>query len=147
MFNLFNNHFDLRGAMFIPGWIYDLSQPEYIFSFPEDFRLPLLGWTALRLLPFIYVGSQLLYGKITQTPDQQNNTQMKLMLYAMPIVFFFVLYDMPSGLLVYWIFSNILTLVQQRIIVWLRARKQGKQAAAAPPPVKPVVPPKKNKRR
>ncbi|MDR2702037.1 MAG: membrane protein insertase YidC, partial [Spirochaetaceae bacterium] len=27
MYNLFNNHFDLRGAMFIPGWIPDLSLP------------------------------------------------------------------------------------------------------------------------
>ena len=28
MYNLFNNHFDLRGAMFIPRWIPDLSLPE-----------------------------------------------------------------------------------------------------------------------
>ena len=142
MFNLFSNHFDLRGAMFIPGWIPDLSQPESIVDFPEGFRLPLLGWTALRLLPFIYVGSQLLYGKITQTPDQKMNTQMKIMLYVMPIVFFFVLYDVPSGLLIYWIFSNILTLVQQRIIIKLRSNKQEVQQAPAP-----TLPPKKRKRR
>ncbi|MDR2397741.1 MAG: membrane protein insertase YidC, partial [Spirochaetaceae bacterium] len=87
MYNLFNNHFDLRGALFIPGWIPDLSLPESIFSF-APFRLPLLGWSDIRLLPFIYVGSQLLYGKITQTPDQQGNAQMKMMLYVRPIVFF-----------------------------------------------------------
>jgi YidC/Oxa1 family membrane protein insertase len=116
MYNLFNNHFDLRGAMFIPHWIPDLSLPESIWNFPAGVKLPLLGWTALRLLPFIYVGSQLLYGKVTQTPDQQGNTQMKMMLYVMPLVFFFILYDVPSGLLIYWIFSNILTLVQQVII-------------------------------
>jgi YidC/Oxa1 family membrane protein insertase len=28
MFSLFNNHFDLRGAVFIPGWITDLSSPR-----------------------------------------------------------------------------------------------------------------------
>jgi YidC/Oxa1 family membrane protein insertase len=116
MYNLFNNHFDLRGAMFIPYWIADLSVPETIWNFPGNFRLPLLGWTALRGLPFIYVGSQLLYGKVTQTPTQMGNTQMKMMLYVMPIVFFFILYDVPSGLLLYWIFSNVLTLVQQVII-------------------------------
>jgi YidC/Oxa1 family membrane protein insertase len=116
MYNLFNSHFDLRGAMFIPHWIPDLSVPESIWDFPAGTRLPILGWTALRLLPFIYVGSQLLYGKVTQTPDQQNNTQMKMMLYVMPIVFFFILYDVPSGLLIYWIFSNLLTLVQQLVI-------------------------------
>ncbi|MDR2094403.1 MAG: membrane protein insertase YidC [Treponema sp.] len=115
MYNLFNNHFDLRGAMFIPGWIPDLSMPESIFNFSPA-RLPILGWSDIRLLPFIYVGSQLLYGKVTQTPDQQGNSQMKLMMFAMPIVFFFILYDVPSGLLIYWIMSNLLTLVQQVII-------------------------------
>ena len=139
MYNLFNNHFDLRGAMFIPGWIPDLSLPESIYDFPDNFRLPLLGWTALRLLPFIYVGSQLIYGKVTQTPDQQGNSQMKIMLYAMPVIFFFVLYDVPSGLLVYWIMANILTMVQQLIINKYLAGKKAAMAAAEPKPV--IAPP------
>ena len=130
MYNLFNNHFDLRGAMFIPGWIPDLSLPEAIWNFPEGFKLPILKWTALRLLPFIYVGSQLLYGKVTQTPDQQGNTQMKMMLYVMPIVFFFILYDVPSGLLIYWIFSNVLTMVQQVSINKYLAPKRAAAKAA-----------------
>ena len=41
---------------------------------------------------------------------------MKLMMYGMPIMFFFVLYDVPSGLLIYWIVSNVLTIVQQMVI-------------------------------
>jgi YidC/Oxa1 family membrane protein insertase len=139
MYNLFSNHFDLRGAMFIPGWIPDLSVPEAIWYFPENFKMPLLGWTALRLLPFIYVGSQLIYGKVTQAPGQQTNAQMKMMLYIMPIVFFFILYDMPSGLLIYWIFSNILTLVQQVIINKYVLAKR----AAEPQPV--IAPQKKKK--
>ncbi|MDR0464473.1 MAG: membrane protein insertase YidC [Treponema sp.] len=144
MFSLFNNHFDLRGAMFIPGWIPDLSLPEYIVQF-GDFRLPILGWTALRLLPFIYVGSQLLYGKVTQMPGQQSNTQMKLMLFVMPIVFFFILYDVPSGLLIYWIFSNLLTLVQQVIINKFIIAKKAALAqtqAQVQPEKQPVLPPK-----
>jgi len=135
MYSLFNNHFDLRGAMFIPGWIPDLSAPEAIWNFPGDFRLPILGWTALRALPFIYVGSQLLYGKVTQMPGQQSQAQMKMMLYIMPIVFFFILYDVPSGLLVYWIFSNLLTLVQQVIINKYIIKKRAAAQAAEPEPV------------
>jgi YidC/Oxa1 family membrane protein insertase len=132
MYSLFNNHFDLRGAGFIPGWIPDLSMAESIWDFPPGVRLPILGWTALRILPFLYVGSQLLYSKVTQTPDQQMNPQMKMMLYLMPIVFFFVLYNMPSGLLVYWIFSNLLTMVQQMAInKYLAPRRAAAQAAAA----------------
>jgi YidC/Oxa1 family membrane protein insertase len=149
MYNLFNNHFDLRGAMFIPGWIPDLSQPESIWNFPEGVRLPILGWNALRLLPFIYVGSQLLYGKVTQTPDQQANTQMKMMLYVMPIVFFFILYDVPSGLLIYWIFSNLLTMVQQVAInKYLAPRRAAAAAAQAAAQAENAVvaPPKKKKR-
>jgi YidC/Oxa1 family membrane protein insertase len=130
MYNLFNNHFDLRGAMFIPGWIPDLSLPESIWDFRAGVQLPILGWNALRLLPFIYVGSQLLYGKVTQTPDQQANTQMKMMLYVMPIAFFFILYNVPSGLLVYWIFSNLLTMVQQMAINRYLAPRRAAAAAA-----------------
>ncbi|MDP2790154.1 MAG: membrane protein insertase YidC [Rectinemataceae bacterium] len=116
MYNLFNNHFDLRGASFIAGWIGDLSLPESIWNF-GTFRLPLLGWSDLRALPIIYLASQLLYGKFTQTSQPgQNANQMKMMMYGMPIMFFFVLYDVPSGLLLYWIVSNVLTIVQQMVI-------------------------------
>jgi YidC/Oxa1 family membrane protein insertase len=131
MYSLFNNHFELRGAQFIPGWIPDLSVPEAIWNFPEGVRLPFLGWTALRALPFIYVGSQLLYGKVTQLPGQQSNPQMKMMLYVMPIVFFFILYNVPSGLLIYWIFSNLLTLVQQVIINRYVMAKRAQNASLA----------------
>jgi len=116
MYNLFNTQFDLRGAGFIPGWIPDLSMPESVWHF-GGFQIPLLGWTDLRLLPIIYVGSQLLYGKFTQMPQTgQSASQMKIMMYGMPIMFFFVLYNVPSGLLVYWIANNLLTIVQQLVI-------------------------------
>ncbi|MCL2720685.1 MAG: membrane protein insertase YidC [Treponema sp.] len=153
MFSLFNNHFDLRGAGFIPGWIPDLSIPEYIVQF-EYFRVPILGWTALRALPFIYVASQLLYGKVTQMPGQQSNAQMKMMLYIMPIVFFFVLYNVPSGLLIYWISSNVLTLVQQILINRYIIAKRAALAQAEPAadvfnkkPDRPVIAPGKKKKR
>ncbi len=142
MYNLFNNHFDLRGAMFIPGWIPDLSRPESVWNF-APFRVPILGWSDIRLLPFIYVASQLLYGKITQTPDQKGNTQMKMMLYVMPIVFFFILYDVPSGLLVYWIMSNVLTLFQQLAINKYLAKRKAAMASENP---EPVIAPRKKKR-
>jgi YidC/Oxa1 family membrane protein insertase len=145
MYNLFNNHFDLRGAMFIPGWIPDLSIPESVFSF-APYRIPILGWSDIRLLPFIYVGSQLLTGKITQTPDQQGSSQMKMMLYIMPVMFFFILYNVPSGLTVYWIMTNLLSLVKQLIIN--RYLKQKRAAMVIPEKSAPViVPPKAKKKR
>jgi YidC/Oxa1 family membrane protein insertase len=130
MYNLFNTHFDLRGASFIPGWISDLSLPESVWNF-GSFYVPLLNWNNLRLLPIIYVASQLLYGKFTQMPQTgQSASQMKLMMYGMPIMFFFILYDVPSGLLVYWIAQNVLTIIQQIAINdYIKAHK-AKTAAA-----------------
>ncbi len=137
MYNLFNNHFDLRGASFIAGWIGDLSLPESIWNF-GTFKLPLVGWSDLRALPIIYLASQLLYGKFTQSNQSpgQSASQMKLMMYGMPIMFFFVLYDVPSGLLLYWIVSNVLTILQQMVIN--NMLKNHKLAVAKAPAGKPV---------
>jgi len=61
--------------------------------------------------------SQLLFGKVTQTPGTaQQNSSMKFMMYGMPLIFFFMFYNAPSGLLIYWTLSNFLTLAQQLII-------------------------------
>jgi YidC/Oxa1 family membrane protein insertase len=118
LYGLLNKYFDLRGAVFIPGWITDLSAPESILNF-GNFTLPLLGWNDLRLLPLLYLGTQLLMSKFTQAPGGgggQSAMQTKMLTLGMPIMFFFILYDMPSGLLIYWTFSNILTAAQQAYI-------------------------------
>jgi YidC/Oxa1 family membrane protein insertase len=123
LYNLLNSHFELRGALFIPGWIPDLSAPESVWSFP--FTIPLVGWTALRLLPLLMVASQLLSSKFTQpsSAPQQGGAQAKLFMYVLPIVFLFILYDMPSGLVLYWTVQNILSTAQQVYINWLRKKK------------------------
>jgi YidC/Oxa1 family membrane protein insertase len=139
MFNLFNNYFEFRGAMFIPGWIPDLSVGDSLMTF--NFTVPFLGWTDLRLLPVIYVISQLLFGKLTPSAPGGSNMQMKMMMYGMPLFFFFIFYNAPSGLLLYWTTSNILQLFQQLII--------NKTLAASPAGAKSGVPqvfkPKKRK--
>jgi len=135
MYSLFNNHFDLRGASFIAGWINDLSLPEAVYTFPT---INLVIWrvSAIRVLPIIYVLSQLAYGRFMQQPASggQSAGQMKFMMYGMPIMFFFILYDVPSGLLVYWISSNILTTLQQLVINRVIHKKRAAAAAAAPQP-------------
>lgn len=116
MYNLFNNYFEFRGSLFIPGWITDLSQPDTVFVL--GFNIPFLGRN-IRALPVIYVISQLLFGKITSNGGAtagQNSGQMKMMMYIMPVMFFFLFYNVSSGLLLYWTVSNIFTLVQQLVI-------------------------------
>ncbi len=116
MYHLFNNYFEFRGASFIDGWISDLSSTDSVATLP--FSIPWLG-NELHLLPIIYLASQLLYGKITAnggTAAGQSAAQMKMMMYAMPILFFFLFYNAPSGLLLYWTVSNIFQLGQQLFV-------------------------------
>lgn len=141
MYALVNKHFELRGAVFIPGWINDLSQPEAIYTF-KNFTIPLLNWNAIRGLPILFVLSQLFYGRLTQTGGTGSgaNAQMKMMTNIMPIMFFFILYNVPSGLLVYWITQNVVTIIQQVFTRWRQHKKA--QLAAVEGPEKILVPDK-----
>lgn len=118
MYNLFNNYFEFRGSSFIPHWIEDLSSGDSLYVF--KFNIPFFG-NHLRILPFIYLASQLFFGKITNMGGTAGATgssqaQMKMMMYGMPILFFVLFYNAPSGLLLYWTVSNIFQMVQQIII-------------------------------
>lgn len=122
LYNVFNNYFEFRGASFIKGWIDDLSVGDSVYTWQKN--IPFIsGFTmnTLRLLPFIYTGSQLLNGVITQYGNAagmagQSQGQMKFMMYGMPLLFFFMFYNVPSGLLLYWTVSNVLQIGQQAII-------------------------------
>ena len=124
MYRLFNDYFEFRGAMFIPNWIPDLSVGDSVLQFPSP--IPFLGWTDLRILPIVYVISQIVFSKITQPPssDQQQNSTMQIMMYGMPIFFFFMFYNAPAGLLIYWTCTNFLMLVQQLIIKGMMNKKE-----------------------
>ena len=113
-YGLLNKNIDLRGAMFIPGWIPDLSIPETIATLP--FNLPFLG-NQIHLLPILYTISMIFSMKITQTGQTgPGSGMMKFMTYGMPIIFFFVMYNAPSGLLVYWSVMNIISIGGQIIV-------------------------------
>jgi YidC/Oxa1 family membrane protein insertase len=122
LYNLLNSHFELRGASFIAGWINDLSAPEAIATFAP---INLLVWKldALRVLPFLMLGTTFLQSKVSQstTPTDKN---MALMTYMMPAVFFFILYNMPSGLVLYWTAQNLLGIVQQLFYNAQRKKQQ-----------------------
>lgn len=111
-YGLLNKNFELRGAMFIPGWIPDLSQPDTVLTWGAT--IPFIG-NQLHLLPIFYTISMIFSMKITQTGQTAGQTEsmMKIMTYGMPIMFFFVLYDAPSGLLLYWSVMNAISIGQQ----------------------------------
>ncbi len=111
-YGLLNKHFELRGAMFIPGWISDLSVPETIATL--SFNIPLLG-SEIHLLPILYTVSMIFSMKMAngQSKNTAQGGTMAFMTYGMPILFFFILYSAPSGLLLYWTVSNLLSIGQQ----------------------------------
>lgn len=126
LFNVLNQYFPLRGAPFIPGWITDLSAPEYIWrEFERPINLLFIEIPAVRILPVIYLGGQLLMTKVTQqgSAGTQSGGQQKMLTIGMPIMFFFILYNMPSGLLLYWSVMNIITIGQQLVTNYLKKRK------------------------
>ena len=144
LYNVFNNYFEFRGAPFIRGWIDDLSVGDKIWSWEKN--IPIIsGFTqnTIRLLPIIYTLSQLLNAKITQyggaAAGGRNKGQMALMMYGLPIIFFFILYNVPSGLLLYWAVSNVLQIGQQLLINSMMKKKRAEMEKNKPVINKNVV--------
>lgn len=138
LYNVFNNYFEFRGASFIHGWIDDLSVGDSVWTWQK--QIPLISaftQNNLRLLPIIYTVSQLLNGMITQyggagAGNAQSQAQMKFMMYGMPILFFFLFYNVASGLLLYWTISNILQTGQQLVINKIMEKKREEMKMAQP---------------
>ena len=123
-YGLLNRHFELRGAMFIPGWINDLSIPETVATLP--FRLPLLG-NQIHILPFLYVATTVLTMLYTQKSNGMDGSKQAggwFLTWGMPVMFLFILYSAPSGLFVYWVTQGLLGALQQYVMN-IKKKKQG----------------------
>jgi YidC/Oxa1 family membrane protein insertase len=67
----------------------------------------------LALLLVLYVASQLLSSVLMSVTADRNQ---RLLIIALPIVFVPFIYSFPAGLLLYWITTNLWTVVQQTVI-------------------------------
>jgi YidC/Oxa1 family membrane protein insertase len=105
-YNVLSIAIEMRGAHWL--WVTDLSQPEHF---------------TIRALPVLMVAAQFVMQKMTPTPGQ-DPTQAKMML-VMPLVFGYMFWSMPSGLVLYWLTSNLVGIAQQWFI---------NQSMPAPPP-------------
>jgi YidC/Oxa1 family membrane protein insertase len=63
-------------------------------------------------------------------PSSGDAMQRKLMM-AMPVVFTFLFMGFPSGLVLYWLTNNVLTLVQQLVYQRIKARQAADPGVAA----------------
>ena len=102
---------ELRHAPFCL-WIQDLSAPDMLFGhIPAWF--PLIGGFAMGPLPILMGATMFIQQKMS--PPAGEPMQQKLML-LMPVVFTFMFLNFPSGLVLYWLFQNILSIGQQYYI-------------------------------
>jgi YidC/Oxa1 family membrane protein insertase len=112
MYRVLDNMVELRGAKFIL-WITDLSRTEILIPFgTKIFGLEGIGLMAV-LLGLIMFMQQKLTGTTSTGSSAQ---QQKMMLYMMPIVMTFLFIKFASGLTLYWLVFNILTLIDQEFI-------------------------------
>lgn len=108
LFRLLGKSIELRHAPFVL-WINDLSAPDRLFhfSFSIPFMSPPYGVPVLTLL---MGASMFIQQKMTPTPG--DPAQAKMMMF-MPILFTFMFINFPSGLVLYWLVNNILSIGQQ----------------------------------
>ena len=88
---------ELRHAPFI-FWISDLSQPD-----------------GLGITPILMGASMYIQQKMTPQTAMMDSTQAKVM-QMLPFIFTIFTFTFPSGLTLYWVTSNILSIAQQQII-------------------------------
>jgi YidC/Oxa1 family membrane protein insertase len=101
---------ELRQQSFL--WADDLSTYDAIINFP--FHIPFLG-SHLSLFCVLMTTTNMLYTSFTmKQQDTGANPQMaamKWMTYLMPLMFFFLLNDYPSGLNYYYFLSTLIAVV------------------------------------
>jgi YidC/Oxa1 family membrane protein insertase len=114
LFNVLSHSIELRGAPWI-GWIRDLSQQDVLFKLPMS--LPLIG-DNFSLLPLLMGGAMWAQSRLGGSPTGQPGNPMPPGFNTiLPIVFTFLFYKMPSGLVIYWIINTAMSVVQQYYIV------------------------------
>jgi YidC/Oxa1 family membrane protein insertase len=112
---------EMRQAPFF-GWIKDLSQPDPTNLFnlfgllPFDpTQLPLIGhFLVIGIWPLIMGFTQFLTTKMNPEPPDPVQRQMFAW---MPVIFTFMLAGFPSGLVIYWTWNNLLSVLQQGLIM------------------------------
>ncbi|RKS86859.1 protein translocase subunit yidC [Orbus hercynius] len=103
LFYMLGSSVELRQAPFML-WIQDLAAPDPYY-----------------ILPLLMGGTMFLIQKMSPTPVT-DPMQQKLMTF-MPLIFTVFFLWFPSGLVLYYIVSNLFTIVQQRIIYWELEKK------------------------
>ena len=116
MFTFFPSCIELRGQSFL--WANDLSAPDKIIEWSTNIPIisSLLG-NHLSLFCLLMTGTNILYNWITSKSQASSQSMpgMKLMLYLMPLMFFFWFNNYASGLSYYYWIALLMTIAQTYI--------------------------------
>jgi YidC/Oxa1 family membrane protein insertase len=105
-----------------------LGLSHYLYSWPTVFSaLPVASkflWLNLAtpdnylLLPILVGGTMWIQQKMvtSASPDPAQQAQARMMLWTMPLLFAFLTLQFPSGLALYWVVSNIVSIVIQYFV-------------------------------
>lgn len=106
---------EMRHAPFY-GWVHDLSAPDPTSIFN---MFGLIPWDPPQMLmigvwPLLMGISMFLQQKLN--PQPTDPMQAKMMMF-LPVVFTFMLASFPAGLVIYWVWNNVLSIAQQYVII------------------------------
>ena len=118
LYAMLDNAVALRHVSFL--WAKNLAAADTVVTIP-------LYFFDLPLNPLVIAMTALMVIQQRMTPMSADPMQKKMMMF-MPIVMLVFLYDLPSGLTLYWTVSNLFSIVQ----LWLqKKRNQAREAAEA----------------
>ncbi|MGP8121982.1 MAG: membrane protein insertase YidC [Xanthobacteraceae bacterium] len=112
---------EMRHAPFF-GWIKDLSAPDPTNLFTlfgllqyDPTQLPVFGhYLALGIWPIIMGMTMWVQMKLNPAPPDPTQ---KMIFDWMPLIFTFMLSAFPAGLVIYWAWNNLLSVLQQSVIM------------------------------
>jgi YidC/Oxa1 family membrane protein insertase len=73
-----------------------------------------VGFLSIGIWPIVMGASQLLQTKMNPAPADPVQARMFSL---MPLIFMFMLASFPAGLVIYWTWSNLLSMLQQYVIM------------------------------
>ena len=129
LISVFRVAIELRQAPAFFGLIADLSLPDRTLEFSSP--LPLVGWKYLNVLPVLYVILTLVQQRLSPKPKDEQARQQQKMMGFMMVFFGFIFYNFSSGLLLYFLTSALLGIVEQQIIRRELAAEKEAEAAAS----------------
>ena len=118
LYAMLDNVVELRHVSFL--WCKNLAAADTVVS------IPLFGWS-LPVNPLVLAMTVLMVIQQRMTPMSMEPAQKKMMA-MMPVIMLIFLYDLPSGLTLYWTVSNFFSIIQ----LWLQKRRGREPEAAAP---------------